>query len=217
MPKKVILCIIICHFSTIAFAKKNKPHFTSPSLLTSRLFVKANLFKLSDFSLPNINFSAEYFLKNGGSNSVSLDLGYTYFSIDENTKAKGYTFSPKFLIYNGNKLNRINAFAIGVFYNKTFINDYLKTTKNLNGLGNYYEYEKLKYQKVRMGISIERVVQFSIFEKVFAEISYGLALVNFQTKVPQKVTQSTFVNGLILQKTYNGITPLFSTKIGYCF
>lgn len=218
MPVKKFLCFFLLLSCFNIFANRVKPNFYTPSLIESRLLLKAHLFEFTDFSLPNINFSVEYFLQKEGNKSVSLDLGYNYYSVDENVKAKGYSIAPKILIYaQNNNERKINAFAFGIYYQKTFMNDYLKTTRNLPGLGNYYFYEKMKYQKIRTGISLERVVQFSIFEKIFAEIAYGIALVNFQTKVPERVSQNTFVNGLVFQKTYNGITPLFSTKVGYCF
>ena len=180
--------------------------------------IKVNLFDQSVFSLPCIKVHNEIYLggkSSGNFNYLSADLGYNYYSNDEQVGAKG--------IYTGLRINHYlpsygagqKAVSFGIFYQYTAINDYLMTDKFYPGLGIFSEYEKMRYNKQRYGANVEVLKQYTLYGPVFFEWSLAIGYIFMETHTPERVTQRTFVNGLTFKKNNQLPSLGFGLKVGY--
>jgi hypothetical protein len=180
--------------------------------------IKVNLFDQSVFSLPCIKVHNEIFLggeSSGNFNYLSADLGYNYYSNDEQVGVNG--------IYTGLRINHYlpsygagqKAVSFGVFYQYTAINDYLKTDRFYPGLGTFSEYEKMRYNKQRYGANVEVLKQYNIYGPVFFEWSLAIGFIFMETHTPERSTQTTFVNGVTYKKNNELPSLGFGMKLGY--
>jgi hypothetical protein len=180
--------------------------------------IKVNFLDQSVFSLPCIKVHNEILVGGQSSsnyNYVSADLGYNYYSQDEQTRAKGIYTGFRFNHYLPSYGEGLKAISIGAFYQYTALYDYLKTEKYYPGLGYFSEYEKTRYNKQRYGFNIELLKQYPIYGPFFFEYSLGVGLIFMETKIPERVTQTTFVNGVSFKKNITLPYLGFSVKVGY--
>ncbi len=180
--------------------------------------LKLNFIDQSYATLPTIKISNELFLKKGElASSINLDLGYNYYSVDERVRARGYYFGANYNQYLGKDFNTGHGVSLGAYYLRSTINDYLKVDHSLSGLGDYHEYEKMKYHKERFGVSIEYFAQFDLPGDFFIELRGGPGFLYMHSITPDRVTQQTFVNGPFYGKEV--LTPnfIFNVKVGYLF
>jgi hypothetical protein len=183
-----------------------------------RYKIKFNLFDQSVFSLPCIKFHNEILIggeSNSNYNYLSADVGYNYFSVDEQVPVRGIYTGLRFNHYLPSYGEALKCFSIGAFYQYTAIKDYLKTDKTYPGLGTFSEYEKMRYNKQRYGINIEFMRQHTIYGPVFLEYSVSIGYIFMETKTPERVTQTTFVNGTTYKKNANLPSLGFAAKVGY--
>jgi hypothetical protein len=148
-------------------------------------------------------------------NYVSADLGYNYYSQDEQIGAKGIYTGLRFNHYLPSYGSSLKAISIGAFYQYTALNDYLKTEKYYPGLGYYSVYEKMRYNKQRYGANIEVLKQYRLYGPLFFEWSLSVGLIFMETKTPERVTQTTFVNGVSFKKNIDLPSVGFGLKVGY--
>ena len=180
--------------------------------------IKVNLFDQSVFSLPCIKFHNEILIggkKSENYNYVSADLGYNFYSNDENIKAKGIYTGLRFNHYLPSYGDGLKAVSFGIFYQYTALNDYLKTEKYYPGLGYFSVYEKMRYNKQRYGANIEVLKQYRLYGPLFFEWSLSVGMIFMETKTPERVTQTTFVNGVSFKKNIDLPTVGFGLKVGY--
>jgi hypothetical protein len=207
--------LVLCLF---AKAQPLQPIPSLPEMARERLKVKFSLFDFSMFSLPAVKLHGEYLIGNREKPlSAGIDLGYIYYSVDEDTKASGTFTGLRLNSYRRSTIRSAFATSISVFRSKTYLNDYLKLEGKLPDMsgGNYFYYERMKYHKLRYGFSAEVLWQHKLAGRFFIEVGTGIGYVQFKTNVPDRVVQHTFVNGLTERKLYEGPTLLFSTKIGF--
>lgn len=180
-------------------------------------------------SLPTVKLGTEIYLF--GTRYplfISGDVGYNFYSMDEKTRASGYYFGSRLSLYykapmktRRDILTELSGVplgygvSIGGFYQKSLINGYLGTTRELDGLGEYYQYEKMKYHKERYGLSLEFIRQFPVSDRFYAEANSGLGVVSMNTIVPGIVTQRTCINGLLNGKHVVAPALIMSFKIVY--
>jgi hypothetical protein len=181
-------------------------------------------------SLPTVKLGTEILLS--GTRYplfISGEVGYNFYSMDEKTRASGYYLGSRLnLYYNKPLMESRESFmsnltgvpvglgvSIGGFYQKSVINGFLSTTRELDGLGEYYQYEKMKYHKERYGLSLEFIRQFPVSDRFYAEANSGLGVVYMNTIVPGIVTQRTFINGLLKGKHVIAPALIISLKIVY--
>lgn len=178
--------------------------------------LKLSIFDQSYFSLPTIKIHGEMRLtKSANPLYGQIDLGYNFNSQDEMISARGY--------YTGLRLNNYlpivfryqTVISYGFFYQRSYLNNYLKVSKILPGLGEYSEYEKMDFQKERYGFTIDLQKHIPLFDRIFFEYGFSGGIMFMQTITPDRVTQYTFVNGTYKEKKV--VTPAigFSLKIGY--
>jgi hypothetical protein len=189
-----------------------------PTVGPPKYKIKVNFLDQSVFSLPCIKFHNEILVGGQSSsnyNYVSADLGYNYYSQDEQASAKGIYTGLRFNHYLPSYGEGLKAVSIGAFYQYTSLYDYLKTEKYYPGLGYFSVYEKTRYNKQRYGFNIELLKQYPIYGPFFFEYSLGVGLIFMETKTPERVRQTTFVNGVSYKKNIELPYIGFSVKVGY--
>jgi hypothetical protein len=194
--------------------KGQKPEFTPAYLAQYK--VKLSLFDQTMFSMPVMKVSNEFLIKkNGFPGYAGLDLGYNFYSIDEDVKSGGYYIGTRYNLYTRSEYNIGKGVSFGLFYMRSAINDYLKISHKQPGIGTYHEYEKMKYHKERYGVTVEHFDQYALSNKFIIEASIGGGVIIMNTIVPERVTQETFVNGLTNEQAITVPTVFFNFKIGY--
>lgn len=191
---------------------------TTKELGAARYKIKLSLFDQSVFSLPFIKLHNELLVggeTTGDYNYLSADLGYNYYSVDEQAPASGIYTGLRFNHYLPSYRSAQNYLSVGIFWQQSVIKDYLKVDRFYPGLGTYSAYEKMRYSKIRYGGNIEIMKQYALYGPVFFEYTLGLGVLYFETKTPDNVTQTTFVNGTSYQKKELLPTVVFSLKLGY--
>lgn len=178
---------------------------------------KLSLLDQSVFSLPVLKASSEILLSRDANfpTYASVEAGYNYYSNDENVRCRGYFLGARYHQYIGNRSHFKHGLSFGAFYLKSFLNDYLKVTKTMPGMGTYYEYERMKYYKERYAFTVEYFIQAGLGRKFFVEMCVGGGLMKMQTITPSRVTQETFVNGMYFRPDVLTIAPFASVKLGY--
>ncbi len=211
-------CTSIPSFSLHPIFDDSTGNSSDVNLANEKNKIKLTLVNLTYFSLPTIKVSGEHVLKSKWDLPVSIgaDLGYNFYSVDERVKAKGFFAGGRMAFYVVSKPKQALAASFSFFGSRTYLNDYLQTTRTAPGFGDYAYYEKFKYTKDRFGYGWETIWQFRLQKKLFGEIAFGAGMVTFITNVPGNVTQLTYINGLSRQRVYNGPTALLSFKVGYC-
>ena len=180
--------------------------------------IKVNLFDQSVFSLPCIKFHNEILVGGQASsnyNYISADLGYNYYSQDEQVGVNGIYTGLRFNHYLPSYGSGLKAVSIGAFYQYTSLYDYLKTDKFYPGLGSFSAYEKMRYNKQRYGANIEVLKQYPLYGPFFFEWSLGVGMIFMETHTPERATQTTFVNGVSFKKNIELPYLGFSVKVGY--
>lgn len=210
-----VLILIACT------VRSQQPVVAKPSEYSSippRYKLKVNLFDQSVFSMPCVKFHSEILISGSTEelpNYVSADIGYNYYSTDEDIKANGIYTGLRFNHYLNTYSRASKCLSVGVFYQRSVLRDYLKTTRTYPGLGIIQEYEKMRFQKERYGANIEILKQYPLFNNVFFEFGGSIGIISMETITPDRVTQETFVNGASYQKKALLPTVGFSLKIGY--
>jgi hypothetical protein len=180
--------------------------------------IKVNLFDQSVFSLPCIKVHNEILVggqASGNYNYVSADLGYNYYSNDEQVGAKGIYTGLRFNHYLPSYGRGLKGVSFGAFYQYSSIYDYLKTDKFYPGLGTFSEYEKMHYNKQRYGANIEVFKQYRLYGPVFFEWNLAIGVIFMETHTPERSTQNTFVNGVTFKKNNELPSLGFGLKVGY--
>jgi len=211
--KKTISISILVFISWVQTFGYALPASEQPPLPIYRL--KLTLIDQMYFSLPTIKLSNEVLLHDSAIPLyLQLDLGYTIYSNDEEVKARGWYLGTRCNGYFRRTDYGSRGLSFGGFYQKSCLNDYLKVTTEVPGLGEYHEYKKMKFYKERFGLSIEMIQQIELQKGFFIEFTAGLGVVHMRTITPEIVTQKTFVNGLLYGKDIIEPSCLISMKIG---
>lgn len=212
-------CFLLLQIAINTYSQQ--PILAKPSQkneIVPRYKLKLNFFDQSVFSMPCIKVHNEFLI--GGEtnyhyNYVSADIGYNYYSADEAIKAKGLYTGLRFNHYVPGYSKVIKCISLGIFYQHSVLRDYLKTTSSYPGLGTIYEYQRMKFQKERYGANLEILKQYPIFNQIFIELGGSMGVISMETITPEKVTQTTFVNGVSYNKKVVLPTIGFSLKVGY--
>jgi hypothetical protein len=208
------LFLLASVFFLLADSKAQRPDLSTAYLAKYRL--KLSVFDQAVFSLPTVKISNEFLLRVSRISSyASVDLGYNFYSVDEDARSSGYYVGAKYSLYSAFSRNVGRGVQFGIFYLKSSINDYLKVTHTHPGMGQYFEYEKMKYHKERYGFSVEHFDQYTISNNFIAEFCVGFGLMYMRTITPSRVTQNTFINGLTTAKETVTPTLILNFKIGY--
>lgn len=178
-------------------------------------YVKFTMLDQSITSLPSIKLHCDKSISSNNPVYLGLDLGYNFYSQDEETNANGFLVGLRLCHYKPQMLHSQAFFSYGVFYQKSYLNHYLLTSKDYPGFGAYNEYERTKFQKERFGFAINFGKQFPIMGNIFFEYSGSLGVMHMKTITPAHITQQTFVNGLYLDKVVTTPSIGFSIKLGY--
>jgi hypothetical protein len=220
MKRILFLFLILFNYTINAQTQPKKP--VQENLVQTeqipRYRVKLSLIDQSIFSLPLIKAQGEYMLGfREYPRYLALDLGYNYYSYDERVRTSGYHLGLRINQYRNSLLNAHNWISYGVFYQNTVVNDYLKVSRSIPGLGEYSEYQKMKYNKVRYGINLEFLKEYNLVSNLFFEIGIGSGVMIMRTITPNNVSQETFVNGVYREKNVGTPMLTLSMKLGYKF
>lgn len=210
--KRILSLPVLLLACVIAFAQKP----FEPVVINPQYVFKVSLADQTVFSLPSIRLHADYLLFDSDlPDYLSADIGYTYYSVDEDVKASGFIAGLRLNSTRFSSGNRKRGISPGLHFQKVYLNDYLKVDKTIPGLGTYYAYEKMNYTKNRVGLSLDFYRQVHLVGGFFLESAIGLGMIYMKTNVPEGVSQQTFTNGLSWRRETLLPNVTFSLKVGY--
>lgn len=196
--------------------RTNHSYADEPVLLYKRHIIKLNLISLAGINLATLKGSYEYISKDAKT-LFETELGYTYFSREEQASTRGFYTGFSVGGYIKNKPRFRTYVKINPFYQKLYMNDYLKYTVYENQNSYYYEYKKTEYTKERSGCSIINGLMYYFNNTILLEANYGFGLIYYKTTVPDDVSQKSFRNGLRYSKEYMSPNFILSLKLGFSF
>lgn len=178
-------------------------------------YLKFTMVDQSVISLPSFKIHCEKSISSNNPVYLGLDLGYNYYSQDEEANANGFIVGLRLCHFKPQTFRSQSFFSYGFHYQKSYLNHYLLTSKDYPGFGTYNEYERTKFQKERFGFAINFGTQYPILGNIFFEYSGSLGVMHMKTITPAHITQETFVNGLYLDKVVTTPSIGISLKLGY--
>ncbi|MEZ4804746.1 MAG: hypothetical protein R2852_04480 [Bacteroidia bacterium] len=178
--------------------------------------IKASLVELSHLYLYTVKCGYEYKILNSR-RALETELGYTFYSREDSTKARGYYIGLSYNQYSSKYGRSYFVFKTNPYYHRINMNHYLRYDNDLPDFGKYYDYSKTKYHKERIGVNMLFCWQHAFSRRIFTELNSGLGLVFFRTVVPNGVTQESFRNGSYRKKETVAPTFILALKIGYAF
>ncbi len=212
---KLIALLLACYaiFVQDCHADTNETDTAKPK---AQHLVKLNILESTINSTFNLKCEYEFVTRSKVA-GFGIEAGKTFYSVDERVSAKGNFISTSFTFnYYRTKL-LTTGIKLKPFYHEIFIHDYLKFERITPHYFQYHEYVKTDYSKLRYGFSLCHTLRQYFHKRFFAEASIGLSLVNYETFIPEGVSQNYFKNGYFNSETYTGPDLFFSIQLGYCF
>lgn len=178
--------------------------------------IKGTVIEISDAFLRTYKLSYEN-RSNFPKHGFEVELGYTDYSREDRLKTKGFYIGTSLNNYCITDAKGAVVVKPFIFYQRLYMNYYLKYKGEAPGFGTFDYYKKTKYTKERIGISLLASSQLYILKYLILEITAGPGIIAFNTRVPSDVTQTYYPNGKLNLKKYIAPNFIGNVKLGFSF